>query len=312
MEQPNIDILNNFDVNSIPDLDICTLGALELFSQSPPSGLSLTAYMRPLVVGSVNAASTGRILFHDKDVVFADQGTYKDKLEFISNIDGAVLISASGGKHAVGIAEDLKRRGIATWLLTNNPDALGARYIEGDKVIVFPKNREPYTYNTSTYMGMIFSKTEEGAPRILEHLLQDTLPRIPSNLAKYDAFYLIIPSRFSVVKDMFLTKFDELFGSKISGRVFTMDETKHAKTVIPSETELFISFGEKNELFGNENARLTIPLPEDSDYGAMMAIGYYVIGHIQKQHPPYFKENIIQYTKQASKIFEQEVVPIVE
>lgn len=312
MEQPNIDILNRFEVSDLPDLDVCTLGALELFSKSPPPALSIVSYMRPLVVGSVNAASTGQILFHDKDVVFADQGTYKDRLEFVRGIDGAILISASGGKHAVGIAEDLKRRGIATWLLTNNADAPASQYIEGSKILVFPKNREPYTYNTSTYMGMIFSKTREGASVILEHILQDTKSRIPDDLVKYDTYYLIIPSRFGIVRDMFLTKFDELFGPKISGRVFTMDQSKHAKTVILSETEYFISFGEENKLFGNENNRLHIPLPENSDYGAMMAVGYYVIGHIQKQHPPYFKENIVEYTKRASKMFEQEVVPIVE
>jgi len=83
MEQPNIEILNNFDVDSIPDLDVCALGALELFSKSPAPTLNLPSYMRPLVVGSVNAALTGQILFNDKDVVFANQGTYKDKLELI-------------------------------------------------------------------------------------------------------------------------------------------------------------------------------------------------------------------------------------
>ena len=88
--------------------------------------------------------------------------------------------------------------------------------------------------------------------------------------------------------------------------------TKHAKTIVPYEKELFISFGDPNNRFGNEAQRLHIPLPEGSDYGAVMAVGYYVIGHIQKAHPPYFKEHIQKYTEYASQIFGHPIAPIVE
>jgi hypothetical protein len=42
---------------------------------------------------------------------------------------------------------------------------------------------------------------------------------------------------------MFLTKFDELFGPLMSARMFTFEQTKHAKTVVASEPELFINQG---------------------------------------------------------------------
>jgi len=43
-----------------------------------------------------------------------------------------------------------------------------------------------------------------------------------------------------------------------------------------------------------------------------MAIGYYIIGKIQRANPPYFKNNIEQYMKKASKTFGHKLNPIVE
>jgi len=288
------------------DLDECVLRALELFSKTTVPALKIT-FKHPLVVGSGNAAVTGKILFQDRDAVFADEGTYVQKLKTIKRIDGAVLISASGGKHAPIIAKDLRKRKIKTVLLTNNKNAAAAEY--ADKVYVFPKQPEPYTYNTSTYMGMILAKTKEDPKKILK-FLQKFKKKIPHHLHNYTAFFLIVPSEFDLLREMFVTKFNELFGAKVSGRVCTPEQTKHAKTVVPSDRELFISFGYKNKLFGKH--RLNLPLPPHAYYAAMMAAGYYVIGHIQKQHPPYFKENIERYVKETSKVFGEKIKVIVE
>jgi hypothetical protein len=156
-------------------------------------------------------------------------------------------------------------------------------------------------------MGMILAKTKEDPKLILKHLKK---LKIPKNLKKYNSFYLIIPEEFDRIRELFMTKFDELFGPKISGRVFTIEQTKHAKTVVSSEKELFISFGIKNKLFGKH--RLFVPLQKDAKYASMMATAYYIIGFIQKQHPQYFKNNIEKYTREASKIFKKEIKPIVE
>jgi hypothetical protein len=52
-------------------------------------------------------------------------------------------------------------------------------------------------------------------------------------------------------------------------------------------------------------------MPEGGSYGAMMAIGYYVIGQIQKQLPPYYKDRIAAYTKETSEAFGNTITPIV-
>ncbi len=112
------------------------------------------------------------------------------------------------------------------------------------------------------------------------------------------------------MRDMFLIKFDELFGSKIGGRVYTSEQTKHGKTIVPNDNELFVSFGYDNNKFGVK--RINLPLPEWVDYGAIMAIVYYFVGKIQKQNYPWYKENIENYTRFTSKTFGNDINPLVD
>lgn len=308
----NLEILNSFDENNLPDLDVCVLGALELFDKTELPSFDFDVYSNPIVVGSGNALTTGHVLFDESNSVFADESTYEKKLRTISSVNGAILISASGSKHAIGISKSLSEKNIPITMLTNNTNAPAKEFLNENQIVVFPKNREPYTYNTSTYMGMILSKTKENPESIHQFITETAAKVIPSNFTEYDSFFMIIPPEFNAMREMLLTKFDELFGSKVSGRVFTLEQAKHAKTVVPSEKECFISFGERNDLFGEEGNRIHIPLPNNVGYGALMAISYFLIGQIQKQHPPYFKENIAVYAKAASKMFGHTIMPIVE
>lgn len=312
MTTENLETLKNFDIRSLPDLDVVTLGALELLHGTPLPQIDFEVFKRPLVVGSGNAAVTGKLLFSEVDAVFADESSYIDKLNNIDTLDGAVLISASGSKHAVEIAQELQRRSVPTMLLTNNPEAPAMEVVGSEHAHVFPKNREPYTYNTSTYMGMLLSKTGENPEELHEFILNDVKNALPANLGEYDAYYMTVPDKLTLVREMFVTKFDELFGPRLMGRIFTLEQTKHAKTVVPMEKELFISFGEKNEDFGLRANRLYIPLPERVDFVAMMAIGYYVVGQIQKAKPAYFKGRVVEYCREISDVFGKEITPIVE
>ena len=300
--------MSEFDTSKLIDLDECVINALELFSKGLPE-LHLGNYKRPVVVGSGNAAVTGKILFENKDAILSDEGTYESKLENIKDIDCAILISASGGKHAPIIAEKLKAKKIEFRMLTCNSQAMAKEYVDSDKFFVFPTNPEPYTYNTSTYLGMIIAQTKENPEEILKFIKEKVDPIIWDNFMDYDAFYLLVPAEFDNAREMLITKFDELFQPKVSGRVFTPEQSKHAKSVVKYDKELFVSFGYENKLFGDK--RLNVPLPDNVGYGAMLAISYYVIGKIQKQHPPYFKEGINDFAKKASEIFGQKIEPLV-
>lgn len=305
-------MLNGFDINSLPDLDTAVLGSLELFSQSQLPEIDLKQYQRPLVVGSGNAEATGRIIYGDSDAVFASESNFEEKLKAIPAIDGVVLISASGGKHAPIIAKAAKQAGKPVTLLTNNPDSPAVAELErsSDAIHVFPKNREPYTYNTSTYMGMILAATKENPAEILSFINQKVSSLEMPDFGSYMGFYLIVPPEFSGIIRMLQVKFIELFGRKIARDVETSEYVRHATTVVPSD-ELFICFGQPNDKWGEPGNRLNVPLPDNAGYAAMMAIGYYIVAQIQKAQPPYFKQNIAAWAKTVSEMFGENLESIV-
>lgn len=314
MDDPSRETGEQIDSRLLLDLDAVVLDALALFQKETLPTLPFGEWQKPLVLGSGNAAVIGKILFADTDAHYADESSYKHALsQYREHIGSGVIVSASGGKDADDMARLLQKEGIPTWLVTNNEQIAPAdAVIDPGRKVMFPNNPEPYTYNVSTYMGMLLAKTHED-PKATRTFIEETVvQRIPDTFGTFDAFYFILPSECILMKDMFLTKFDELFGARVSARAFTLAQSKHAKTVVPSDTECFISFGEENHLFGKEENRLHVPLPESVGHAAMMAIGYYVIGHIQKQHPPYFKDNITAYAKQASELFNETVTPIAE
>jgi hypothetical protein len=313
MTSKNIALLNSFGLENIPDLEVAVLGALELFEHTPLPKIAWRKYKRPLVVGSGNAEATGRIIFKDLDAIFASESDYEEKLKKIKEIDGIFLISASGEKHAPIIAKTTKKYGKSITLITNTQNSSAGKILDPgeDGEFVFPKNREPYSYNTSTYLGMILSATQESPMEIYDFIEKNTALLDFSKLAEYDKFFLLLPTKFSGQKRMLELKFTELFGRQIAHSIETFEYAKHATTVVPAK-ELFISFGQKNETWGEPADRMFILLPENADQGAMMAIGYYLVSQIQKEHRPYFKENIASYTKKASEIFGQEIKPIVD
>ena len=276
--------------------------------------MDLSAYQRPLVVGSGNAEATGRIVFHGADAIFASESDYEGKLKRSPGIDGVVLVSASGEKHAPIIAKTAKRYGKHITLITNSRNSSASReldHIHPYDEYLFPKNREPYTYNTSTYMGMILGATQEDPAEIGRFIRERINALALPDFARYDKYFLVVPPRFSGIVRMLQVKFIELFGRTVARDVETSEYMRHATTVVPSD-ELFITFGLESRDWGDPEQRLSIPLPDGAGYGAMMAIGYYIIGQIQKRRPPSFKEHLVRYTQEASKVFGHTIAPIVE
>ena len=302
----------SFTESDLPDLDEVVLASLQFLSNATLPQIDVATSRRPLVVGSVNALRTARMMFSHVDAVFAEEGNYEDALARVPAIDAVYVVSASGGKHAIQIAQTLAAREIPVFLITNNAEAPARAYVQPDHVFVFPHLREPYTYNTSTYMSMLQSVSHEPLSDVINHIETVVMPAIPTNLATYTSFILTVEPQFEVLRGMFETKFDELFGSLRYGRAFTSEEMKHAKTIVPSSSELYIDFGVVPPSHHYQAPHLTIPVPDWCGPVGMLAIGYYVIGYIQKQNQPFFKENIAAYTKNASGIFGQTINSIVE
>lgn len=290
-------------MSEIINLDECVLNTLDFFATSPPPSIDINQFELPFVVGSGNAYNTGLIMFSGKAAIFADESNFKQLIPAFEKaiaqklITEGVIISASGGKDSMWEIELSKKYGLETTLLTTKKDSPAAKI--ADKVYVFQSLPEPYTYNTSTYMGMILSATHEDPKKIKSYIESLTFP---DNFDNYLAYSFVLPDTYMPICPMLEIKRNELFGSMLSLRAFSQGHARHAKFVVRSKDELVISVGEKNEYYGNPQHRWDIFPPQDMSFAGIMALTYYIVGKIQISKPQYFKDNIENYVNDYGPI----------
>jgi hypothetical protein len=284
---------------NIPNLDQIVLQTLDFFISNPPPHLNVDEFKSPLVVGSGNADNTGRIIFSGRDVIFADESNFKSVM-ISSNKktqDGqprdVVVISASGGKDSKWEVELAKANGLRTTLLTTKPESEAAKI--ADRAIAFKAIAEPYTYNTSTYMGMMLGAVPEDISRIKKYI--ESL-KFPENFGNHKGYAFVVPDQFMQICPMLEIKQSELFGFKVAIRAFPQGHARHAKFVIRDPEEMVMSLGQKNKFFGDPNHRWDIELPKNMCFAGIMALTYYIVGKIQASKQPYYKENIARYTSE--------------
>lgn len=280
----------------IINLDENVIRALDFFAQNQPPELDLGKFELPFVVGSGNAYNTGLILFSGRSAVFADESNFETIIKSYAKviesglIKQAIVISASGEKDSIWEIELAKKYGLKTTLLTCDANSSAAKI--ADEVIAYRKIDEPYTYNVSTYLGMILSATKEEPKKIKEAI--ESL-KFPENFSEYESYAFVLPDKYLNICPMLDIKKSEMFGPHLSLRAFPQGHARHAKFVVPSEKELVISIDGENKYFGKPESRWDIQLPTEADFGMMMSVTYYIAGKIQASKPPYFKENIANY-----------------
>lgn len=280
---------------NLPNLNESVIDALDFFIKNKPPRLDLKKFVFPIVVGSGNAYNTGLAIFSNQPAIIASESNLKQILKNYQpliksgKITQALIISASGEKDSVWETKLAKKYGLKTTLLTCGGDSSAAQ-IAGE-TIVYKKLPEPYTYNTSTYLGMFLSASGEKAADIKKFISRLKLAK---KLAGYQAYAFILPDEFAAITPMLEIKRHELFGPHVSLRAFTAGEARHAKFVHPWDKELVISLG-KNKYFGVAGSRLEIKLPRRTGIGLIMALTYYIVGLIQGTKPPYFQKNIAGY-----------------
>ena len=287
-----------FTQDNLISLDECVLAALELFQTVDIKKWDFSKFKKPLIAGSGNAIVTAQIIFSWIDAIFCDETNFDSAIQ--KDIDWVIILSASGEKHAPIFAENSQKLWFETYLITCSNNSSAEKIIWEKHTIITPKNREPYTYNTSTYMGWVLANTWENPQEIYKYI-QEKIDPIVNNFdfSQFSSYLLLTPNNFAGVNQLFRVKFIELFGRKIARDVFSYEHMKHAITVVPDDNELAISFWEWE--FDFENTKLNIPLPADWDLATIMAIWYYVIGKIQQSYPNYFQENIWNYIKRANE-----------
>lgn len=297
-------IKQNMNISQLPNLDEIVLNSLNLFiKKQPPTVDSLSSF--PIIIGSGNAYNAGQVIFGKKPALFANETNFRPMSEAIKPlikkgiITQAIIISASGEKDSVWEIELAKKIKLQTILFTCNGSSSAAAL--ADKVVVFDKLPEPYSYNTSTYLGMILGATKENPAKIKSFIKK---LRLPKNFHNYSAYVFILPDQFGPIAPMLEIKRHELFGPHLSIRAFSYGEARHAKFINEWEKELVISLG-KNEFFGSTNSRWEITLPAQANNGLVMALGYYLIGQIQATKKSYFKKNISHYCQKGPLAYGQ-------
>lgn len=278
---------------TIPTLDEIVLSSLEFFITTPPPTLDISHLSFPFVVGSGNASHTGKIIFSGRSAILCDETSFRSLAESYRDavkqglVKDAVIISSSGEKDSVWEVELAKSLGLTTTLLTCKPNSTAAKI--ADHVHSYKSIAEPYTYNTSTYLGMILSTTNE-QPKDIKSFISSLV--LPKNFADYEAYAFVLPDTYAAVAPMIEIKRDELFGPHLMIRANSQGFSRHAKFVHPWEKELVISIGNDNPYFGHKDHRWFIPLPNHAGFGMVKALTYYLCGVLQKKKYPYFMENI--------------------
>ena len=237
-----------------PTLDLIVLNTIDLYKNTIHlPKLDLTQFQTPIVVGSGNGYYTGSILFRNLGAFFATESEIEAKLANIPAITDVVVVSASGEKHAPIILNAAKKYNKNTLLISSSERSSGRDI--ADQSIVMPKIEEPYTYNTSTYFGYMLAEDPSLDMSQLEKFVTTTLENEirKVDFGKYTSFCIVIPDQFVLIREMFETKFIELFGRKIARDVFSYEQMKHATTVVQDDDELFICFGNNTGIRYGDN-----------------------------------------------------------
>lgn len=298
----------------LANLDESVLAALDFFSQEKQVFPKKLFTSLPFIVGSGNAYNIAKALFNDQAAIFANESDFRKLSKSYQSlitkkvIKEALIISASGEKDSVWEIELAKKLKLKTILFTCNKDSKAAKI--ADQVFIFKKISEPYTYNVSTYLGMIMAQEKAKAQDIASFIKN---LKFPSNFRDYKAFAFVLSDDLAPLAPMLEIKRDELFGPHLSLRAFSQGQARHAKFVNLWEKELIISLGE-NKIFGLKNNRWEINIKKNSSFSQALALCYYIIGKIQKNNPSYFQKNIANYCETGSQGYnkKQKISAIVE
>lgn len=289
----------------IVNLDQAVIDALNFFIKNKIIKLGYKNKGFTFVVGSGNAFYTGKLLFSKDTVIFANENNYKTLVKNYTPlikkklIKDAIIISASGEKDSIWQVKLSKKLGLKTTLFTCSQNSSAVKL--ADRSFFFKKIDEPYTYNVSTYLGMILAQTNENPKEILNFI--KTL-KFPKDFSAHQSFSFVLPDKYASVAPMLEIKARELFGSKLNLKAYGINEANHAKYVIPCQKELVITIDEDNKYFGHPDHRWDIKVGKKGQEALILCLSYYIIGKIQEAKPGYFKKNIENYCKNIEpKIF---------
>ncbi len=253
-------------------LDFYVSQALDNFDKQPYPQMDIPKSDRNVFIGSGSAFCVAQLFAKKFNGLALNASDYKDfiKRAIDRNLITVYIISASGGKDSIPMAEFLMENGHKPTLITCNPDAPAKNQVA--KIWVFPAFEEPPTYNVSTYGSMIYWLFKEDTGKIKEFIkkLADL------NLRKYHYVFFMAQDQYAPIAEMASRKVAEtLEGLASNSSGFT--HGSHGMLRQPDKKRLIVALN------------LDYPFQEniynikiDSYLGLLMS-AYYLIGKNQTE-----------------------------
>jgi len=269
METKNLENENATEAK-IPRLDQMVLNALDSFtSWKYPAKDEIAFSERNIFVGSGSAACAAEMFARKFGGISLNASRYLGFFKRTASRDFNVyIISASGGKDSIPMAEFFKKIELQANLITCNDEAPAKEYCKN--VIVFPAHKEPPTYNTSTYGSMLYWLDGGNPTEIKKDIL--AMQNIPQLRGKHVIF--MAQDEYDVLADMGERKvLETLQNTPSNGEGFT--HGSHGLLRQPNENRIVIRLNETHD-YQDEiyDIKATTPLE-------MMMKIYYIIGKNQ-------------------------------
>lgn len=253
----------------IPHLDQMVINALDSFSNwNYPDKSAIVVSDKNIFVGSGSAACAAEMFARKFGGISLNASRYIGFFKRTKARDFNVyIISASGGKDSIPMAEFFQKNGLPATLITCNEQAPAKD--ECKDAIVFPAHKEPPTYNTSTYGSMLYWLDGGDPTQIKEKVLSLTIPDLRNKHVVFMA-----SDDYDVLADMGERKvLETLQNTPSNGEGFT--HGSHGLLRQPNDNRIVIRLNENHDYQGE-----VYDLNADTPLEMMMKV-YYIIGKNQ-------------------------------
>jgi len=283
-----IKIIKNMN-NKTEHLDFYVSQTLDNLEKWEYPSLNIPKNDRNVFVGSGSAACVAQLFAKKYGGFYLNASDYRDFVDrsIDKKLFSVYIISASGGKDSVPMADFFLEQGLKPNLITCNSQAPVKNKVAN--LWAFPSFCEPPTYNTSTYGAMIYWLFKEDIQAIKKHIQTLKIP----DLRKYHYIFFMAEDKYSPIAEMASRKVAEtLQGIGVNSAGFT--HGAHGMLRQPDKKRLVFTMN-LDYPFQENIYKLNI----DSYLGLMLAT-YYIIGKNQKDSDT--KNLLADYQKVVQKL----------
>jgi hypothetical protein len=268
----------------IEKLDSYVIKTLDVIGSWEYPQVNITKSDKNVFMGSGSAVCVSQMFNYKFGGISLSADQY---LAFLQNATekeyNIYILSASGGKDAVNMAQACKDAGMQASLITCNQDAPCKDLVK--EMFVFPSFVDPPTYNVSTYFGMVYWLFKENPREARDFVLK--LKKI--NLRKFKSIFFVSDDLHAPIAKMATRKVGECL-ENIMANGEGQSQATHGVILQPNKHRLIIRL---NTNFPVNNSKF-YDINIDSFLG-LLASTYYLIGQNQKNSD--IKNTINNYSK---------------